>query len=358
MFAIPVLVLRKDGSSTLYRGSLVNPPPDVLSKGRLAKYEKMRTTGWSKDEFGYHIFAKYDFEGSMIIVPGIILEGERRRNVHKGYDVTFTKAQIEQFVEDISAFERDAFERASQDVNMLVHDLRNISNSIYNSALEADVWINRGKYNEAKARVQNVIAAQGILKIRTDVLDFLGNPASIIKNRSIEVFRRVDKVSRSLKPEAAKKNISIDFSGTCHLLAVGPDIFEVVPFVLIENAIKYSPEGGTISVTVIEQNDEVVLEVTSFGPEIGLDEHEAIFQKGVRGRGAQSTMVPGTGFGLFLLRSLVLEHFGGKIQVEQEPSALSFNNVPMHRTTFRIIIPGKQQQAPRLNRIRMGFARH
>lgn len=356
MFAIPIILVRKDGQTTLYRGSLVNPPPDVLDRQRLQKYGKLRTTGWSRDEFGYHTYSRYDFEGSLIIVPGIILEGERRKNRHKGYDVTFTKAQIEQFVEDISAFERDAFERASQDVNMLVHDLRNISNSIYNSALEADSWINRSNFQEAKARVQNVIAAQSILKIRTDVLDFLGNPASIIKGRSIDVFRKVDKVSRSLKPEASKKRIQIDFHGDCHLFASGPDIFEVIPFVLIENAIKYSPESGKIEVSVTEEGNSIVLQVVSFGPRIEGDEHEAIFQKGVRGQSAQDTMVPGSGFGLFLLRSIVVDHFSGSVQVDQEETALSLNNVPFHETTFKIVIPGTAPRAVYQN-LRVQFSR-
>jgi heavy metal sensor kinase len=121
---------------------------------------------------------------------------------------------------------------------------------------------------------------------------------------------------------------------TCTVATVGPLwvegydslLFRLV-FNLTENAIKYTPSGGTIEVTLEEQNGSAVLEVKDNGPGIAPDAQEHIFDRFYRGDPSREGS--GTGLGLALVRSIIQLH-RGQIRVS---SALGKGSC------FRVILP-------------------
>jgi signal transduction histidine kinase len=84
---------------------------------------------------------------------------------------------------------------------------------------------------------------------------------------------------------------------------------------LISNAIKYGPEGGTITVRAAQRDDFLRIEVADEGPGIPADYRQAIFDKYVRVPGVQPR---GAGIGLYIAREIVRAH-GGEIGVDDEP---------------------------------------
>jgi signal transduction histidine kinase len=85
---------------------------------------------------------------------------------------------------------------------------------------------------------------------------------------------------------------------------------------LISNAIKYSPEGGPIEVTIAEDSErqEALLSVRDHG--IGIPVQQAqIFHRFVQADNARVYGIEGTGLGLYLCRALVERH-GGRIWCE------------------------------------------
>jgi PAS domain S-box-containing protein len=82
---------------------------------------------------------------------------------------------------------------------------------------------------------------------------------------------------------------------------------------LLDNAVKFSPEGGTVTVAARRRSDIVELRVTDEGVGVPEAERERIFRKFYRGAGG--TNGGGTGLGLFIARGLVTA-MGGKIWVE------------------------------------------
>ena len=84
-------------------------------------------------------------------------------------------------------------------------------------------------------------------------------------------------------------------------------------FNLGENAIKYTPEGGTVTLTLEPQGTEAYLSVRDTGAGIAAEEQPHIFDRFYRADPARSR--GGTGLGLALARSIVLAH-GGQISVE------------------------------------------
>ncbi|WNG18726.1 ATP-binding protein [Cystobacter fuscus] len=98
---------------------------------------------------------------------------------------------------------------------------------------------------------------------------------------------------------------------------------------LLENAIKYSPTGGTIRLTVERYGAQALVSVTDRGIGIPSDQMAHLFERFFRARNAPISGFGGLGLGLYICRDIVERH-GGRIWVESEAGAGS---------TFRFTLP-------------------
>jgi two-component system phosphate regulon sensor histidine kinase PhoR len=87
---------------------------------------------------------------------------------------------------------------------------------------------------------------------------------------------------------------------------------------LVDNAVKYSPDGGVVDVRVNDLPEHVRIEVSDEGPGITLAEQERIFDKFYRLDPHMKSGVGGSGLGLYISRKIV-EQAGGRISVHSEP---------------------------------------
>jgi signal transduction histidine kinase len=93
---------------------------------------------------------------------------------------------------------------------------------------------------------------------------------------------------------------------------------------LVENSIKYTPDGGHIRLSAKSDGDEVAVRISDNGYGIEASDVPHVFEKFYRGRPSTTaegttnsgTEAPGVGLGLYLARSIVQE-FGGRIEVEE-----------------------------------------
>src|SRR5262245_17468739 len=119
----------------------------------------------------------------------------------------------------------------------------------------------------------------------------------------------LEDVAPALNELAARAGNSCTLSPSPPLWIEGYDslIFRLV-FNLAENAIKYTPAGSKIEISLQQQNSSAVLEVTDNGPGISPDAQEHVFDRFYRGDPAREGS--GTGLGLALVRSVVHLHHG------------------------------------------------
>jgi signal transduction histidine kinase len=98
---------------------------------------------------------------------------------------------------------------------------------------------------------------------------------------------------------------------------------------LVENAIKYSPNGGEVVVSVGEANGEALLAVSDAGIGIPADDLAHLFDRFHRGANVDDRRFQGLGLGLYICRAIVDDH-GGRIWAE---STLGSG------TTFHVVLP-------------------
>jgi two-component system phosphate regulon sensor histidine kinase PhoR len=99
---------------------------------------------------------------------------------------------------------------------------------------------------------------------------------------------------------------------------------------LLDNAIKYSPEGGAIEVSAEALDSFAVLRVADHGIGIAPEDHARIFERFYRVDRARSREIGGTGLGLSIVKHLI-DSLGGTVEVESSPGKGSVFSVRLPR---------------------------
>ncbi|RKH15907.1 PAS domain S-box protein [Corallococcus sp. CA047B] len=142
--------------------------------------------------------------------------------------------------------------------------------------------------------------------------------------------------------EGQRGNHVFDFKPPPDPVSVHGDAYrlEQVVLNLLENALKYSPDGGTIRVRLTVNEDVTVLSVNDPGIGIPEDQQQQLFDRYFRARNASTRSYGGLGLGLYISRDIVERH-GGRIWVESESGRGS---------TFFVALPTLSAARPPLPR--------
>lgn len=97
---------------------------------------------------------------------------------------------------------------------------------------------------------------------------------------------------------------------------------------LLDNALKFTPTGGEVTLKLQASNGFVVVEIIDTGPGISTEDQKKLFQRFVQGR-AGKKYTPGTGLGLYLCKQIVDAHRGEIACISSEGAG----------TTFRVSLP-------------------
>jgi len=129
---------------------------------------------------------------------------------------------------------------------------------------------------------------------------------------------------------AEKRNADIEVACPDYLvIPVNESLLEQALVNLIDNAIKYGPEGGKINVRAQRVSEEVILSVQDHGAGIQADHLPRIFERFYRTDRARSRELGGTGLGLAIVKHIAAAH-GGRVSVDSTVGQGS---------TFRIHLP-------------------
>ena len=142
----------------------------------------------------------------------------------------------------------------------------------------------------------------------------------IMNLQSINLRDLIDKTISEFKKKIEQKNhkIKINISPQLPLIKADPEQIEVVFRNLLDNAIKYTPNGGEIYISAFEKAENIYIEVADNGIGISAEHLPRIFERFYRVDKDRSRKLGGTGLGLAIVKHIVQAH-GGTIGVESKP---------------------------------------
>jgi len=150
-----------------------------------------------------------------------------------------------------------------------------------------------------------------------------------VKKEEIRLDHLAERVVEKFRPQTDQHTLVTDFPPDFPPVRADYDRMEQVFNNLISNALKYSPQGGTIRVQGWEEGDWVYVAVSDEGIGIPKHEQERVFDPFYRAEDVMTSKTKGTGLGLYLVQAIIEAH-GGKIWVESEKG---------HGATFIFALP-------------------
>jgi PAS domain S-box-containing protein len=217
-------------------------------------------------------------------------------------DITARK-ELEGLREDLSA--------------MIYHDLRSPLSNIISSLEMLDMFL-PGKDQQIKSILQIANNSSGRLqRLISGLLDInrLESGAAITSKTQVDIRDLLEEAGETMRPNLENKNqhLAIEAGDVTAVLTIDADMIRRVIINLLENAVKYTPEGGNITLGCRQVNSNVQVWIEDDGPGIPELAREDVFNKFVR---LKVTNAPkGLGLGLAFCR-LAVEAHGGRIWVE------------------------------------------
>jgi len=139
-----------------------------------------------------------------------------------------------------------------------------------------------------------------------------GTPA--LTKEEVELLPLVEKVVRRLQAMTTVHSFQVEFEPDFPPVSADPALMEEVLTNLIDNAIKYSPNGGKITISGRNAGKEVRVTVADEGIGIPKEDMEHIFERFQRTERSVVKKVKGIGLGLYICKAIIEAH-GGRIEV-------------------------------------------
>lgn len=201
-----------------------------------------------------------------------------------------------------------SFTRLSEFSANLAHELRTPINNLMG---EAEVTVTRPRTNdEYRQVIESSLEEYHRLSGMIDNILFLARSEKEFSPSALDARREVEVLVEFYGTLAEEKGIGISCAGEAEVFA-DPQLFQRAVGNLISNAIRYTPDGGNIYITIEETDDKgLLLTVRDTG--IGIDPAELpkVFDRFYRSDSARAMYAHGTGLGLSIVKSIVELHQG------------------------------------------------
>lgn len=235
-------------------------------------------------------------------------------------------------INDVSTL-ADLNQLRTQMIRMTSHDIRNPLNTILGFA-ELLAGEDGLEYDErAKKEFLGYIisSAYDIKRILEGVLSLERVRTEALTKESISMARVIEEVVDRLRANAKARQQTLTVTLARGDLGVRGDPFQLhqAIFNLVENAIKYTREGGRIAVRAREEAGSIVIEVEDNGYGIPAEAQANIFKEFFRAVRGEAAHIRGTGLGLSLVKTIIDLHDG----------SVSFTSVEGQGTTFTVKLP-------------------
>ncbi len=239
-----------------------------------------------------------------VIARPMLLEGNRRGALLTIRDETLLRR--------IETVRRDFVANASHELKTPLSAIRAYAETLLMGANE-DVEASNQFLNGILAQTDRINSVvNGMLQLAK-----VQSGSANLKRIRFDALQIIEACYRAADTLAKANNITLVKSTTSETLPMlgDPDAIETIVSNLLSNAIRYTPPGGRVTLTIFSSGDDAIFRVEDTGVGIGKEELDRIFERFYRVERSRTSS--GTGLGLSIVKNLVDAH-EGSISVKSE----------------------------------------
>lgn len=246
----------------------------------------------------------------------------RRRITDKDFNppITFTKYEylksiFREAISETNSYEEykevrnnEVLKNEREALDNAIHEIRNLTNQLTSRADKlSEAVIGYIDKERIESLSKNIYALSNLMSIRLESYNLEVDP-SIIKTAStieIPIYKKIEKAYKCLQEIISKKNLRVILNDKSYNKYEAGSLLEIAFFIILENAIKYSPEGETISVDFHEYETSLKVVFTNWGLKPNSDELLRLKERGYRSKRVKDqNEIQGRGIGLYLLHQI------------------------------------------------------
>jgi signal transduction histidine kinase len=299
------------------------PIPSEANHEKCRDHYTRAIPGWSICPMGFSVYC-IKLDDNRLVFPGLrILNHAKFRGKSDERSIWITQDEFVSYIGRSFARVNKIEIDTKNIISANLHDIRRISTDIYEAAQKLIEQIGAPANRPERLFVEiskNITALSDVLHNRIQFMDYISNPTLELSARTrIKVYSKFHKIWKSMKPSAGTNDVELRLLGQSDSFTEGVlNIFELIPYLMVDNAIKYSPPEEEVLIHVTDSEDQIIARVSNWGPKLDDGEIDKVFFPGFRGRLAIASGKSGSGIGLSTLSRLVREIHRGTISLVQD----------------------------------------
>jgi signal transduction histidine kinase len=211
---------------------------------------------------------------------------------------------------------QSSFQRMTEFLRTLSHEIRQPL-TVLRSETEQALRLGSSETNYRDTLSKQLEHVELLARTVSDLMELAQSESEQIKLNleKEDLSELVQTALDGMRNQAGERGIKI--SGTVQQNVIGAfDAGQIWRLLLnlLDNAIKFNHNGGTIDVVLAVHNDLAIISISDTGSGVAIEEQAHIFERGYRSTAARKSHVPGTGLGLHFARNIAEAH-GGRIEV-------------------------------------------
>lgn len=238
----------------------------------------------------------------------------KHNSVHNREPLYDLVTSVNKMVDEIGTMEKmrqDFVSNVSHEIQSPLTSIRGFAQLLRNPEISSE---DRKQYldiiESESRRLSNL--SDNLLKLST-----LESEKRVVELQEFSLDHQIQQVILSCEPQWAGKQIELDVSLNKVLITADRDLLSQVWLNLLHNAIKFTPLGGSIQLSLAYSGDFAVFNISDSGVGIIEEEKIHIFERFYKGDKSRNREKGGNGLGLAIVKK-ILDLHGGEIMVESE----------------------------------------
>jgi len=166
-----------------------------------------------------------------------------------------------------------------------------------------------------------IIGVENMSRLVNNLLDLGRIEVGVgLQVENVSVLDILERVTSTLQLQATQKNISLNVElpkDMPNVIQADQALLHQAVYNLVENALKYTPEGGSVTINASTKDNSLIFSIADNGIGISPDDLPRLFEKFYRGSQREARAQHGTGLGLAIVRSIAERH-GGRVWVDSK----------------------------------------